>query len=255
MNDCAPTFLLIDIGNSRVKWGLGRQGRIEPGQPFATQHISSDAKLSRHWGKASPPAQVVVANVAGPDIANHLKTWTERRWGLTPQFVHSEAQGFGVSNAYFNPEKLGVDRWVALIAARHACTGPVCVADCGTAITVDALDSAGAHLGGVIAPGLAMMRRSLVSGTSDLPFADGEFHDCLARETISAIASGTRQALAGLIERSVRQTSIDLGSEPRLLLTGGDAASIASVLPIPFELRPELVLEGLLVIAGSVKLN
>jgi type III pantothenate kinase len=244
-------YLLIDIGNSRVKWGMGRQGRIEPGKPFATMDILSDKTLSSIWGDAPRPAQILVANVAGADIAHRLNAWTERCLGLHACFVSPEPKGFGVANAYHKPEKLGVDRWVALIGARHSVGGPVCVADCGTAITVDALDAEGIHLGGVIAPGLAMMRRSLVSGTRELPLADGDFHGSLARETISAIASGTRQALAGLIERCFRQTAVGLGVEPRLLLTGGDALAIAPLLTLPVELRPRLVLEGLLVISES----
>jgi type III pantothenate kinase len=251
MNDLDRSCLLIDMGNSRVKWGLGKLGRIEPAKPFATPDILSDKMLSTIWGDAPSPAQVVVANVAGSDIADHLKAWTQQHWGLAPHFVHSKAKAFGVTNAYFNPQQLGVDRWVALIGARHSFSGPVCVADCGTAITVDAVDAAGIHLGGVIAPGLAMMRRSLVSGTSALPFADGDFHESLARETLSGIASGTRQALAGLIERCFRQTAVRLGIEPHLLLTGGDALAIASILAMPVELRPDLVLEGLLVISES----
>jgi type III pantothenate kinase len=247
----AQQCLLIDIGNSRVKWGLGKQGLIEPGKPFPTTDILSDNMLSSRWARTPRPAQIMVANVAGADIAHRLDAWAERCLGMPARFVSPEPRGFGVANAYHKPEKLGVDRWVALIGARHLVPGPVCVVDCGTAITVDALDAEGMHLGGVIAPGLAMMRRSLVAGTSELPFADGDFQGSLARETIAAIAIGTRQALAGLIERCFRQTAVALGVEPRLLLTGGDALAVAPSLTLPVELRPDLVLEGLLVISES----
>jgi type III pantothenate kinase len=288
MNDADSTLLLVDIGNSRVKWGIasnapdfgstqsaiagvsdrlsGQQSepvldrvdshlsavdfcQIKIGEPFPTQTISSDKILSSMWGEIPSPLQVMVSNVAGLDIANQLKAWVQQRWGLVPQFACSMVKGYGVNNAYRYPEKLGVDRWVALIAAHHACPGPVCVVDCGTAITVDALDAEGNHLGGVIAPGLMVMRQSLAGGTHALPNAEDNFHHTLAIETKAAIASGTLQAVAGLIERCIREITSRLGSKPRLWVTGGDAPAIAPLLEIPFELKPELVLEGLLVIA------
>ncbi len=243
--------LLIDIGNTRVKWGLGQSGLVLPGQPFATHTLNQTDPPADCWQDLPSPSHVIVANVAGADIAESLKRLTKRRWNVTPRLVCAEAEAFGVRNAYRYPEKLGVDRWVALIAARHAGLGPVCVADCGSAVTVDALDAEGIHLGGVIAPGLAMMRRSLVAGTNALQFAEGGFPDRFARETTAAIASGTCQAIAGLIERCFRQTASRLGTEPRLLLTGGDALAIDPWLELPVEIRPDLVLEGLLVIADS----
>ena len=252
MIDCSDSFLLIDIGNSRTKWGEAKNGRIIPGQPFSTQCFKHNTEtLVSTWRKITPPAQVVVANVAGPEIASCLAACTQRCWDLAPRFVSSESEGFGVHNAYLDPGKLGVDRWVALIGAHYVRPGTVCVADFGTAITVDVMDSEGVHLGGVIAPGLTLMRQSLVSGTSDLAFAGDAFCGSFARETASAIASGTLQAAAGLIERCHRETASKLGCEPRLLLTGGDALAIAPLLGVSFDLRPELVLEGLLVIAES----
>lgn len=249
MSEAGGATLLIDIGNSRVKWGWGRQGRVEAGEPFATQ--AGRAAFVRHWGKTPPPAHIVACNVAGADIAAELQAWAGQAWGLEPRFVRSEARGHGVSNGYEIPEKLGVDRWVALIGARRACPGPVCVADCGTAITVDAMDENGIHLGGVIAPGLALMRRALARGTSGLPEAQASRRQGLACDTATAIASGTLQAAAGLVERVFRETAHRLGHPPKLLLTGGDASELAGELGLPCEPRPGLVLEGLLVIAGN----
>jgi len=239
--------LLIDIGNSRVKWGWASQGRITPGEPFPTQ--ASLDEFPRRWRDALAPAQVVVANVAGNGIGDRLKAFTKQRWGLAPRFVYSQAQAFGIINGYTNPEKLGVDRWLALIGARHAGPGPVCVADCGTALTVDALDAEGLHLGGLIAPGLALMRAALARGTHALPLADSDAEGGLAHDTAAAIESGTRQAAAGLVERAFRETARRLGAAPRLLLTGGDAPAVGADLEIPYDIKPELVLEGLYMVA------
>lgn len=243
----AGGLLLVDIGNSRVKWGWAGAGRIEPGEPFATP--AAAPVFPDAWMDAPPPGQIVVANVAGEGVAAALRAWSEGRWRLSPRFVRAEAEGFGVANGYETPGKLGVDRWVALVGARRACAGPVCVADCGTAVTFDALDGAGRHLGGLIAPGLALMRGSLARGTRGLVLAGGEAQDGLARDTAAAIAAGTRQAAAGLVEHAFRAAARELGVAPSLLLTGGDAPDVAAALAVPCEVRPNLVLEGLLAIA------
>jgi type III pantothenate kinase len=239
--------LLIDIGNSRVKWGWGKQGGIEPGDSFAT--LAALQGFNHHWDDAPPPGRVVVANVAGADICLALQTFSVQRWGLAPRFVCSSAQACGVSNGYTFPEKLGVDRWLALIGARHLGHGPCCIADCGTALTFDALDGAGVHLGGLIAPGLGLMRGALARGTHGLALVESNCQSGLARDTAAAIVAGTRLAAAGLVERAYRETARRLGCQPRLLLTGGDAPSLGEELTLAFELRPHLVLEGLFVIA------
>ena len=172
MIDPSDSYLLIDIGNSRTKWGVAKNGRIDPGEPFATRCFKNNPEtLLSCWRNILPPTQVVVANVAGSEIAACLVSWTQRYWNLAPRFVSSEAEGFGVHNAYLDPGKLGVDRWVALIGAHHACPGPVCVADFGTAITMDAINSEGVHLGGVIAPGLMRKIMGVIDGTSHIPGA------------------------------------------------------------------------------------
>ncbi|MFM8333037.1 MAG: type III pantothenate kinase [Candidatus Methylumidiphilus sp.] len=244
------SVLLVDIGNSRVKWGFGRDGRVAPGEPFATAALAES--LPRRWGGHPPPSRIVACTVAGLDKIRTVQAWTERRWQMAPLWAQSAAAGFGVVNGYANPEKLGVDRWVALIGARRGCAGPVCVADCGTAITFDALDADGRHLGGWIAPGLALMRQSLARGTHGLPLAELECQSHLARDTLAGIVGGTLQAAAGLVERGVRAAARDAGGAFRLLLTGGDAPAIAAELDMPHELRPELVLEGLLAMAEGL---
>jgi type III pantothenate kinase len=239
--------LLIDIGNSRVKWGWGRAGRIEPGESFAT--LAASQGFNHYWDNAPPPAQVVVSNVAGAEIGTAVQAYTVKRWGLAPRLVSSSAQSCGVGNGYAFPEKLGVDRWLALIGARHLDHGPCCIADCGTALTFDALDGAGVHLGGLIAPGLGLMRAALARGTHGLALVEADGRSGLARDTAAAIVAGTRLAAAGLVERAYRESALRLGCQPRLLLTGGDAPSLGEELTMPFEFRPHLVLEGLFVIA------
>lgn len=241
--------LLVDIGNSRVKWGWGDAVGIRAGTPFATADLAT--ALAVHWRGLPPPAQVLVSNVGGAAAAATLQAWTQPHWQLTPVFARSVAAGFGVVNGYAAPETLGVDRWLALVAARGLHTGPVCVADCGTALTFDALDGQGRHLGGWIAPGLGLMRQALARGTAALPDITSTAVTGLADNTRAGIAGGTLQAAAGLIEGGMRRVAEHSNAAPALLLTGGDAAAIAAVLAMPSVTQADLVLQGLQIIAQT----
>ncbi|MBS1213524.1 MAG: type pantothenate kinase, partial [Proteobacteria bacterium] len=154
------TALLVDIGNSRVKWGLGQAGRVTSGEAFPSRSEGLRAEMERCWGGLPAPGAVVVASVAGRDAAEILRDWLFSRWGVVPRLVCAEPRAHGVVNGYDDPAALGVDRWVCLLGAHRLHTGPLCIADCGTALTLDALDGAGRHLGGLIGPGLQLMRRS-----------------------------------------------------------------------------------------------
>ncbi len=215
MSEVRPA-LLIDIGNSRVKWAFARGSRIESGEPFLTRPHEVHNDFLRFWSHEPAPRQVMVANVAGAEIAAELEAWTLQRWRLAPGFAQSQAQAYGVSNGYESPEKLGVDRWVALVGARQIFKDPVCIADCGTAITLDVMDGRGRHLGGLIAPGLSLIRHALTQGTRGLKGVALQRPDELARETAAAIAGGALSAAAGLIERTWRKAAGHLGGEPHL---------------------------------------
>jgi len=245
--------LLVDIGNSRIKWGLGRGGRVDAGRPLASNLAVLKDDLDRVWSNVPASSSVVASNVAGPEIGQRVQEWVERHWGLEIQFVQPEGRAYGVVNGYENPDKLGVDRWVALVALRKFYPLPACIADCGTAITVDALDSGGRHLGGLIAPGLTLMRQALMQRAPGLTLADGTYQGLLARNTAAAMLSGARQACAGLIERTLREIGKLLGCDPHLVLSGGDAQTLATELSVPYALAPDLVLQGLLIIAENTQ--
>lgn len=241
--------LLIDMGNSRIKWACSQSGELKPGEPFRTPASVDLPHFPQVWERLPRPDQILASNVAGDEAALVLQAWTRRRWGVAPQFLASLSHGYGVVNGYADPCRLGVDRWVALVGAHQGCRLASCVVDCGTAMTVDVLTAQGVHLGGMIAPGLGLMRRSLARGTSALPMVQEEGHVVLANETAGAIASGTLQAVLGLVERAFREASLRLGSEPTLFLTGGDAPVLSAALDLPHETKPYLILEGLSVIS------
>lgn len=237
---------LLDIGNSRVKWGWLDVAGVRTGPPCAT---SGDIKqhLSTEW--TTPPSRVLVSNVAGPVLQQRLQAWLQTRYGVCAEFVTALPQGYGVTNGYKEPQRLGCDRWLALLALRHGWQGAACVLDVGTAATFDLLDEHGLHRGGAIAPGLNLMARALVDNTVAITSLALNEADGLGHATDQAIHCGALNALAGLAERLHRQAGHALNRPVSAILTGGDAPLLASCLPEDWRMAPDLVLQGLAVVA------
>lgn len=238
--------LLVDVGNSRMKWALKTGDRLRPGMPLPSNGGYFD--FDRIWKNLEAPSRILVSNVLGEEFARRLSRWTVEHWSLSAEFVRSRVKECGVENAYLRPEQLGVDRWVCLLAARSLIKEPFCVVDCGTAMTADVVDSAGRHRGGVICPGLKLMQDSLVRGTSQLSFERVEPVTILGRDTSSGIHSGTLTAAAGMIEKLLNEVGHSLGCRPKLLLTGGDAQTVIARLGLECLHIPDLVLQGLSII-------
>jgi type III pantothenate kinase len=234
--------LLLDIGNTRVKWAQADGARLR-----ATGSLGH--RDAPDWPAALPeerPAAVWVANVADETVPAALARHAGARWRLTPHPVHSTVAACGVRNAYARPERLGVDRWLACIGAFHRGAGSVLVVDAGTALTLDLVAPDGRHRGGLIAPGLTTMRTAIAGGTR-LRAEVGEYAPAwLADDTDPAVALGTLQAVLSLIGEARRALAPD-----RLLLTGGEADRIAPHLGCDWEQAPELVLEGLARLAAA----
>ncbi len=248
--------LLLDIGNSRIKWaqaGRGRQRLRNHGEAPRPAPEGLPGLARQAWGRLRP-RRVLASCVAGPAFAQALATWCHEAWDLEPELVQAPGHGWGVTNAYRLPQRLGPDRWAALVAARRRTREPVCVVDAGTALTIDALDAEGRHLGGLIVPGLALMRRALLEGTGALEAlttdpepADGAA--LLARDTAPAIEGGALYALVALVARVPRDLEAELGCPLRRLLTGGDAPRLLPLLGEGYDHAQHLVLEGLAVMA------
>ncbi len=248
-------ILLLDAGNTRLKWawlsdrGLGEQHAVAH-RGVAAERWLTELPSGEHRHATE---RVLVSNVAGEDVRRALTAWSEAALGVTPEFPRASPQLLGLVNAYLEPRLLGVDRWLALLGAWTERRTAACVVDAGTATKVDAVDAHGRHLGGVIAPGIALMRDALMSKTSDIARAaelgPASLADLLANNTVGAVAGGARLALAGLAERAVELVESQLGVRPALLLTGGDAAEIASAMRSPPQIVPDLVLRGLAALA------
>jgi type III pantothenate kinase len=196
---------------------------------------------------------VFVASVAGEATAALLTEAALLETGRPAEFVVTRGEAGGVRNAYPVPRLLGIDRWLAAIAAYRLAGGACCVADVGTAATLDGVTGDGQHLGGFIVPGPEMMMRSLLGGTSDLAShtaTSGAAAGALfADNTRDAIERGCRLAVASMVDRAVAEMTRRLGSAPDLVLTGGGARAIEALVETPSRTVPDLVLRGLAVVA------
>jgi type III pantothenate kinase len=240
--------LLLDIGNSRLKWGVFDKGAIR-----RTGHIRQSTIRERGLAALASrlPRKIDAAfacNVAGATLAVELARLLKSHCNCEVKYARSEAQACGVTNGYRQPGRLGVDRWVAMIAARAACDTSSIVVDAGTAITIDALDDDGQHLGGQILPGIASMTESLDTNTSDIPRIrrriPGRAMGIFGGTTATAVSQGVIGAAVGAVERAVRVLREE-GYDPTVFLTGGDAPCLLEALVEEPVHSPHLVLEGL----------
>jgi type III pantothenate kinase len=243
--DANAPILLVDAGNSALKWALfdGERRLSEPGY-LRYAEAGLDVLLTQNWSELPLPVAVWLGSVAPRAIPDGIAAWSQSQWRRQVRTVCAEAEAFGLRNGYREPDKLGVDRWLALLGAATRCSAPYCVVDCGTAITVDAVDSSGVHLGGFILPGLAMGRSALLSGTDirsvGTVHAVGDF----GSDTAEAIDLGARRSVAGLVEYTVSRLAAD-GHAVTVVLTGSARRDIAELLPFAAIDAPLLVLEGL----------
>lgn len=239
--------LLIDIGNTRLKWAVKHPNGLHSGQTFFLKSQPLHKSLELAWTHLERPTRAIAANVAGAAVADQLSRWIRLQWSLDVEFVSSRRQDHGVRIAYPDPSKLGVDRWVCLLALRHFYLLPACVVDCGTAITLDVLEKTGNHRGGLIMPGLELMKASLLQGTSEIADSCGAGRARLADNTGEAIESGGILAAAGMVEMVLQKLEREAGPSLSLIVTGGDARRVAAQLARRAILAPDLVLQGLAV--------
>src|SRR5579885_1166196 len=237
-------ILALDVGNSRVKWAWGG---TEPSPDNASPWTF--ATLERVSASAPAPEKIFAVNVAGPQVEQRVREWASQRHATAAlHFVRTQASGYGLRNIY--PE-LGADRFVALAAARHQTRDPLCVIDCGTALTMSVLNAAGEWTAGAILPGLGLMRRALAQSTHALAVTVVDDGEIWAPRTEEAIAAGTRHAVLGGIEAVWRRCQDRLGGALRCWLTGGEARLLLPHLTTPVMHDPYLILKGLLWIADS----
>ncbi len=244
-------FLAIDVGNTRLKWALYAAPR--PGAGLIAQGAAFleaiDGLAETAWAKLPAPTSMLGSIVAGEGVRRRTEEQLEI-WDVEPRWVVSTASAGGVSNGYDHPNRLGVDRFVAMVGARQRLLArgdarPALVVMVGTAVTVDALDTDGNFLGGVILPGFGLMLRALEMGTAGLKAPTGDAVE-FPTNTSDALMSGGSDAIAGAVDRMAAKVARRCGAEPAILMGGGAATKLASITERPVEMVDTLIFDGLL---------
>lgn len=257
-------LLLIDAGNSRVKWALlDATGSKTRGGPFdRLPGETAEADLLAEWAGLPRPGAVWISNVAGAAPAARLAALLERQWAGVPRTtIAARPAQCGLVNEYVEPAKLGSDRWAGMIGAHALYPGEaLLIATLGTATTIDAVDARGHFVGGLIAPGWTLMMRSLGEHTAQLPslnrddarrLLDTRPAPLFAQTTATALLEGCRLAQVGLIESAWQAARARSDRPVRCIVSGGAAPEVVQALTIPFTRHDHLVLDGLALIAAD----
>jgi len=227
--------LLLDLGNTRLKWALCDRDHLQ------TMHA---ARLDEIQGLPSADAALLATSSADPQRLQRVQQLLQAAGFATVERVGPPRSDALLTLAYANPAALGVDRWLAMRAARAASSDGCLVVSVGTALTIDAIDDTGRHLGGTIVAGPNTMREALLTRASHLHHQHGELI-AWASNTADAVYSGPVFACAALIERQFRDLAQRSAATPRLLITGGGAAELLPALSLEAQAIPDLVLRGM----------
>ncbi len=245
-------YLLVDVGNTRIKWawytpdqGLNHQGQLQHRGVAGALNVRFDAIVDRI---NSRPDKVVLGNVAGKSMERKFLRWCDDA-NVSLETVRVSADAFGLRLAYADPGTLGVDRWLGMVAAKNRNRKPFLVVDAGTAVTLDAVDSDGTHLGGSISPGVVLMQESLLKNTADIHQAEKQAKQLFTRGTAPAVAAGAWFSVAALADRGVAELEKRVGVQPRVFVTGGDGERVTKLMQAKAKFDPDLVLRGLAVCA------
>ena len=240
--------LLIDHGNSRIKWALTTAADMAVGQAIDYRDEETDFSS---WEKLTSVQRVLVSNSAGPKAFAYLVNRCQKQWQLNPEPLQAKPEQCGVINSYLEPQTLGADRWLALIAARQIYQGSLAVIDCGTAVTCDALSKEGVFLGGVISAGPKIAADALVKKAAHLDLDEMHYPGAFNTDTASAVSAGSLIFTVGGIEKVLNEFRSQLGDKIRVLMTGGWADTLAPLMDLDAAVYPDLVLQGIQFVAGK----
>ena len=237
-------ILEIDVGNTRIKWRALQNGAICDRGALPNEEIE---KWLGVMGQQKVPDKIRLCCVANRDIVKKLAEQVSR-WGCLLQEAKTSHDAAGVRCGYDDPGTLGVDRWLAVVAAFSEFGRPCVVVDAGSAVTVDLVDGDGQHLGGYIVPGLGMMRQSLFEGTSQVKVADfAAVSVGPGCSTKQAVANGSLLMIKGMVESAAELLKSEIGPA-QIVITGGDGDYLMKVLGDHVCYLPELVMDGLVLV-------
>lgn len=242
--------LLIDLGNTRLKFALADGARVQQVRAFPHGDLDFVEQLAEWIEMTAIPDSIWLASVARPELTRMVLEVFERA-GHQVRRIATQRSALGLETGYVRHERLGVDRWLALLALHLEGSAPCMVASVGSALTCDALAPGGKHLGGLIAPTPEAMRDALFARAPQLAGARGEVNP-FATSTEDGIESGCTLAGVALIERSRAQLAERLGQSVQLVVSGGGAQVLRPFLALHVH-RPDLVLEGMALWADAVE--
>ncbi|MGV6827648.1 MAG: type III pantothenate kinase [bacterium] len=250
MKSPEAAWLLIDAGNSALKWAVLESGSFSH-FGVATYQQDFIADLARSLNALDRPVRVVIANVAGDKVASAIRSLVKDCEGVHAEFLSVNREANGVSCGYGNPSHLGIDRWAAIIAAYERYPRGACVVDCGTAVTIDGVTAEGVHLGGFILPGMDLGARCLLQGTQIPAPSWGQPATFWGEDTGEAIVSGAQNAITALVDVVLQKLRADHAPDASVVITGGSSERIFSATIIDQAYQPHLVFEGIRLLASD----
>lgn len=235
-------MLLLDIGNTRLKWVQVQAGQLGPVQAVA--HAGNPVAVLQSLPATRTP--VWLASVLDAGLNAQVISALKRQFGPEVHQAKPASECLGLTNGYQQPRRLGVDRWLAMLGLWHQRREAFCVVSAGTALTFDAVDRNGRHLGGLIAPGIRAMERATLGNTRFETHALPEVTaPALGADTEHCVAQGALHAALGLIERAAARV------DGARYLSGGDAPALAAHLGGEWACRAHPVMDGLLAVAAQ----
>lgn len=232
--------LLIDVGNSRTKWCL------HDSQGFTVMHSVPHQEAEQRyqqWIALEPPSQIYLS-ASAPDRIDAIQQQCDRLWGAIPQLAKSAVSWRQLKSGYYDPSRLGIDRWLGMVAGWQRTQGAFCLIDCGTATTLDLVDHQGQHQGGLILPGLEKTMAQLLDQAPHLrTIQPVDAPDLLGRSTEEALRSA-EEGVVPLLLKMVKTLQASYGPM-KVWVTGGDGALLCEQLDSEGVWKPALILEGL----------
>ena len=259
MNAAPLRVLLIDLGNTRIKWTwLSGDGTESEGTGAA--RIGDGLSDLPFLDSEKKPTGALACNVAGIELGGKLARLVREQLAVELVFVQAQPSACGITAAYANPLNLGADRWAALIGAHALGPADYCIVDAGSTVTMDLLLADGRHLGGYIAPGREMSLAAMAKGTAELAsrlkdHSGGPQDLAPGTDSAEAMEKGTLAAQLGMIRTGMQTLASQGGGSPILLLTGGDVEALIATGELPeAHVDPDLVLRGLAALALELRL-
>jgi type III pantothenate kinase len=245
--------LLVDIGNTRIKWALHSDKGLYSYDVKVYEKNELSELLDFWWKELPAPAHVYVSNVSGEEIDRKVSSFLRKLWNITPIFLSARTESLGLVNAYEESHLLGIDRWLAMLAAWKQANSAFCVIDCGTAITVDVVASTGVHIGGYIIPGLGLMAGSLNSETEQIETTlNAKLSLEFGRNTNDCVGNGALTTIISLIRQVIDENVQGHGTEAKCIITGGSAEQIIKYLHRDVIYEPYLVLDGIALMSQNL---